>query len=209
MEEWRIDLERVIQMDVDHISCYSLTLEEGSFMETMVRTGKLPAPDDDLMAEMMDFTEEFLRGEGFLQYEISNFARPGHACRHNINYWRQGEYIGVGPSAASFLAGKRMKNVADLERYMELVSGGVFPAEIESELHGEDLFREAVVLALRTSQGFHVEEGRERWGIELFDFYGSSLAPFFEADLLLFENGHLRLTSKGRRLSNLVFSELI
>ncbi len=208
-DDWLLDLEKGVALDVDHISCYALSLDKGAPLEKMVASGVLVLPDEDVVADMMEMAMDLLEGAGLRQYEISNYALMGHQSMHNIHYWRQGEYIGIGPGAASFLSPCRMKNPEDLSSYMDEVASGVLPRETELRLNEEELFREWMILGLRTTEGISVEESRRRWGVDPGKFLGPLLEDLVRVGLLTVGRERIRLTRKGVLLSNLVFRELI
>jgi oxygen-independent coproporphyrinogen-3 oxidase len=117
VEGWRDTLDRCLMLCPTHLSCYALTIEEGTRLAHAIESGRSPAVDEQLQAAMDESTQEVLGLAGYERYEISNYAKPGHACRHNLLYWTHGEYLGVGPSAQSFLDGVRFGNVANLNAY--------------------------------------------------------------------------------------------
>ena len=122
MERWQSTLEQVIGFQPEHLSCYALTVEPGTALYYRVQKGQLEEPDPDLAAEQYDWTRERLAAAGYQQYEISNWAKPGRACRHNLVYWRAEPYLGMGAGAHSFFIGRRMANVDSPTRYVEAVN---------------------------------------------------------------------------------------
>lgn len=148
-----------------HISMYALTVEDGTPIYTDYLNGELPGPDE--VAELYDYGRALLAREGYVRYEISNFAKPGFESRHNLNYWRRGEYIGVGVSASSFMKGKRFTNTFDLDEYMKCIISGFYPAVDCEEVSEADAKFEFVMLALRTRYGVSLPEYEKTFGTSL------------------------------------------
>ncbi|HEY5258555.1 MAG TPA: radical SAM family heme chaperone HemW [Candidatus Baltobacteraceae bacterium] len=199
---WRRSLERAIALGVDHVSTYGLTVEEG----TPYAGWRLREPgaflDADREADLYDIAIATLESAGFEHYEISNFARPGHACAHNANYWANGQYVGLGVGAASFLDGVRRVNTRDLEGYLEAaMSGAPIPGEAE-RLLGTKRAGEAAMLALRTAQGVCLQAFKERYGIDFMTYYAPILANLTADGLLEIDDDRARLTRRGRFLAN-------
>jgi len=145
-----------------HISMYALTVEDGTPIYTDYLNGELPDPDE--VADMYDFGCRLLKEKGFERYEISNFAREGFESRHNLNYWRRGEYIGAGVSASSFMKGKRFTNTFDLDEYMKCIISGFYPAVTCEEVGESDAKFEFIMLALRTKYGASLSEYEKAFG---------------------------------------------
>lgn len=205
-EQWMQTLRNVIDLKADHISCYGLKVEPGTPLYDYKDCANLP--DDDAQADMYFYAVETLESFGYHQYEISNFARDGFVCRHNMKYWVGDEYLGFGPCAASDFAGKRFTIEANLEKYIKgIAEKGIVLSECESvplrERAGEYL-----MLRLRTVDG--VEEG---------EYTRSFLLPFAPIEkrlqelqkdgLAVLENGRWHLTPKGFMLSNPILIDLL
>lgn len=156
-----------------HISMYALTVEDGTPIYTDYLNGELP--DSDEVAELYDFGRKLLAEKGFERYEISNFAVPGYESRHNLNYWRRGEYIGVGVSASSFMRGKRFTNTFDLDEYMKCLISGFYPAVDCEEVSEADAKFEFIMLALRTKYGVSLSEYEKQFGSSLKDDFPQAL----------------------------------
>jgi putative oxygen-independent coproporphyrinogen III oxidase len=187
VEDWRRTLERALALDPPHVSAYALTIEAG----TPLAADPARHPDDDDLADKYELADELLGGAGLENYEISNWARPGHECRHNVLYWRQGDYRGFGCAAHSHRAGRRWWNVRTPDRFVELVAAGE-----PTEAAGEDLDaavrrREGLELALRTREGVPVEA-----------FEAALLASGDLDGLVDVVAGRVRLTRHGRLLAN-------
>ncbi len=209
VKEWQETLEGAISLGPEHISCYELTVEGDTPLKEAVLKGEVTLPGEDTILEITDLTEELLTERGYRQYEISNFAIPGKECRHNINYWKNGAYLGLGCSAVSFLPPDREGNTRDLFDYIELVKDGGRAIDDHEVLDPEARFRESVTLALRLTRGISLPEFSERWGYDPIRYYGDTLKALLEKEMLALEGQRLFLTKRGRRLANMVLSELV
>ncbi len=154
---WNQTLETALKLGIQHISAYNLTVEERTRLGNAVNKGMEPDVSDDLSSRQFKVLSETLRGNGFLHYEISNFARPGFEARHNSNYWRQKNYLGLGPSAHSFNGSSRQWNIRNNQVYVRQIEMDLLPFEKE-ELRPKDLFNEYVMTRLRTSWGVNLTE---------------------------------------------------
>jgi oxygen-independent coproporphyrinogen-3 oxidase len=199
---WVRSLESAIALDVEHVSTYGLTIEDGTPYARWQAREPAAFADDRLEARLYAVAIEKLTAAGFEHYEISNFARPGFRCVHNVNYWRNGAYLGIGVGAASYLGGVRSTHTRDRPAYEAAALAGLpIPGESE-ELTGNARTGEAVMLALRTSEGVDVEWFRERYGIDVFTHYAPIIADYAAAGLLLADERSVRLTMRGRFVAN-------
>ena len=227
LEQWDSTLQGVVGLGPDHVSAYCLTLEEGTPMEHRVRLGMLPEPDPDLAAEMYDLLEERLDSAGFVCYEISNWARPGRECRHNLVYWRNHPYLGVGPGAHSSLGGHRFRVIDSPTEYvarirsweeavgppsLSLDAGSLerIPQVAEVETISRSLeMAETAMLTLRLREGLALSAFRTRFGQDFRQVFGDVVAETTELGLLEVVGSEeaevARLTSQGRLLGNQVF----
>ncbi len=204
-------IEAACATGVDHISYYELTVESGTRLYRYVESGSTVMPDQELLEHMTDLVESMLEMHGFQQYEISNFARPGHECRHNLNYWDNGPYMGLGVSAVSYLNGFRYRNTESLEEYVGLTSKGQSPVTFTEHLDTEASFRETVILGLRTNRGISIERMQERFGINPIQYYKDRgvMEDIIDEGLIIINNDMIRLTRRGRRIANKVLSLLV
>lgn len=202
LEQWESDLREAARRDVDHISTYCLTFEEDTKLWARLAQGQLRR-DIDTEARFYQVIPEVLGENHYEQYEISNFARPGHRCIHNINTWRMGEWLGLGPSAASQYAGRRWRNVADLHRWNEGLAADEPAIEEVVKLDGDLLASDSIVFGLRMNEGVDLNAVRTR-------YQPHALPPesFWErliAEGLLTRQGtRIRLTPAGRLLADAV-----
>lgn len=206
---WERSLNRALQEKPDHLAIYELTIEEGTPFATQKRQGKLNLPTEDEVLDMMTVTAEMISRAGLYRYEISNYAKPGRECRHNVNYWRNGSYIGIGPGAVSSLSGRRYTAIADVDEYCQRISsGGDWWSDME-ELNAEARFRETVVMGLRMTDGVSIEELFHRFKIDAVNYYGDTLLQLEQQNLVTIQGGRLRLSSKGMNLANQVMLQLV
>jgi oxygen-independent coproporphyrinogen-3 oxidase len=201
-DSWRTSLQSAIDLRVDHISTYGLTIEAGTPYERWQEREPRAFMDDTREAELYDIAIVMLEDAGFEQYEISNFAKPGHRSAHNANYWANGEYVGLGVGAASYVNGVRSVHTRDLRAYVDAALGAdPIPGDAE-HLEGMQAAGEAVMLALRTAQGLSLEGFKERYGVDFLQSYASAVRRFTEDGLLEVDSAHARLTRRGRFLAN-------
>lgn len=199
---WRRSLETAIDLGVDHISTYGLTIEEGTPYEKWHEREPAAFLDDSGEADLYEIAIATLENAGFEQYEISNFARPGHRSAHNANYWANGEYVGLGVGAASYIGGVRSVHTRDLETYVAAASEGrAIPSEAE-QLEGAQRAGEAVMLALRTAQGVSLRAFKERYGLDFLEFYAPVVERYRADGLIEVDETHARLTRHGRFVAN-------
>lgn len=206
-QEWgtlRPTLETLMELGVDHISLYCLSLEDGT---PLAANPPDDLPSDDTQAELFEQASALLGDWGFCHYEISNFALPGHECRHNLNYWRGGEYLGLGAVASSHLKGRRFRNSADLEAYIQDPTGLV--EEVE-ELNGRDKAAEEAMLRLRLLlEGLPVDELARRFGRANVEDLVCRLDVMVAEGLLTFDGSAYRLASSRVLTSNPIFAGVL
>jgi oxygen-independent coproporphyrinogen-3 oxidase len=199
---WERSLDAALELGVEHVSTYGLTVEEGTPYARWQARDPAAFGDDDREAALYQLAIEKLTAAGFEHYEISNFARPGFRCAHNANYWRNGDYRGFGVGAASFAGGVRSTHTRDRAAYeAAALAGAPIPGDSE-ELTGAARTGEAVMLALRTSEGVDAGTFRERYGVDVFTHYAPVIADYAAAGLLVADARSVRLTARGRFVAN-------
>ena len=209
MQHWKTTLDRALALHPEHFSLYSLIIEEGTLFYTWTNEGRIIPGDEDLCADMYEYADERLQAEGYENYEISNWALPGHQSRHNLTYWRNLPYLGMGAGAHSFFEGRRFSNILDPQEYITLLKKQQRP-EAESELIDRaHEMSETAFLALRTAQGLHLPTFEERFAEPFTQFVGMRLRTVEEAGLLEQEHEWIRLSKRGRLLGNEVFLRLL
>lgn len=197
-DDWRANLRRAIELGVDHVSCYALTIEDRTAFGKAVKSGKMAAPDDDALAMRFEIACDLLGEAGFEHYEISNWARPGMRSRHNLVYWMHGEYLGLGLGAHSHRAGTRTWNTRNLPVYL----GGAIEEGTET-LDERARGEEWISLRVRLLDGVDLEEAGRRLGAPL------QTEALQDAGLVELREGRMLLTRRGMLLENLVTGHLI
>jgi oxygen-independent coproporphyrinogen-3 oxidase len=228
---WRATVERALALTPQHLSLYSLTVEEGTPLHDRIQRGDLPAPDPDLAADMMELAGELLNRAGFQQYEISNWSLPGFECAHNLVYWRNQPYLGLGAGAHSSSGDCRWWNVRSVQDYVKFITAALLspgqPIWQTSEVSGPRIWNtpaveggevldralqmgETMMLGLRlTREGVTDERFYQRFGIPLTEVYGDVIRELGNLELLTWEAGRLCLTPRGRLLGNQVFARFL
>jgi oxygen-independent coproporphyrinogen III oxidase len=209
MSQWQKTLDEALALRPEHLSLYSLIIEEGTPFATWSQEGRITPGDEDLCADMYEYAEERLQAEGYSNYEISNWSLPGHHCQHNLTYWWNLPYIGMGAGAHSFFAGKRFSDVLDPQDYIRLLKAGQMPIAESTEVTKLQEMTETSFLGLRTAMGLHLPTFAQRFGQSFAQFVGDRLRPAEEAGLLEHESDWLRLSERGRLLGNEVFFRLL
>jgi oxygen-independent coproporphyrinogen-3 oxidase len=226
MTAWQDTVREAIALRPDHLSLYALTLEEGTPLADDVARGRLPPPDADLAADMYLWAEDALAATGYQHYEISNWALPGRPCRHNLAYWLNEPYLGLGAGAHSCFGGFRFANVKDPHRYVPLMGesaqsdgrpaeglppflAGLHHIASAEQMTAARTMAETVVLGLRLVEGLRLKEFRRRFGRELMSVYGAQVEELEALGLLEQANGYLRLTANARLLGNEAFQRFL
>lgn len=209
VESWKENLEQAVALHPQHLSLYQLTIEEDTDFYNRYLNDSLGLPDDEEIIAMEQATREYLGAHGIEQYEISNYARAGYECRHNIGYWHNEEFVGCGAGAAGFCNGKRYKVIIDPLLYCSAVESGEDVIEESEVLSMEASFRETVVMGLRLIKGIDKRRLSDRYHLTLDDQYGSELTDLVRKGLLEESEDYLRLTVQGRRFANQVMAELV
>lgn len=216
--DWETTLRQAIVLQPEHVSLYALELKGGTPLRLQVDSGVLPQPDDDLTADMYDLATEMLAAAGLEQYEISNWARAGFESRHNLQYWRNLPYAGVGAGAHGFAGGVRYSTILLPARYIEAVRSRPGPFEFPRtpatakavKVDRKTEIAETLMMGLRlTREGISLAAFQERFGVNLPDLYRPTIEKFVGYGLLHLDSQVLRLTQQGRFLSNAIFRELI
>jgi oxygen-independent coproporphyrinogen-3 oxidase len=199
---WLANLEAAIGLAPEHLSFYGLTIEEGSRLERDVARGRVTLEAADAQADLYNLGRERLEAAGYVRYEVSNFCRPGYACWHNLGYWTDREWLGLGPGAHSYINGDRFCNVGSLEEYHRLVAEGVLPVA-EWEPGSPDLrLREAVAFGLRTVAGVKLEPLARRYGLDPLERFREPIGRLTREGWLVLENDALRPSAEGILLAD-------
>jgi len=209
MRHWQETLDQALELRPEHLSLYSLIIEEGTPFYDWTEEGRIAPADEDLCADMYEYAQERLQSVGYEQYEISNWALPGHQCQHNLTYWLNLPYIGLGAGAASSFGGRRFSNTREPLDYIRQVKAGQRP-EAESETVDQaQAMSETAFLALRTVRGLHLPTFEQRFAMPFTHFAGERLRRVEDAGLLEYDGAWLRLSKRGLLLGNEVFLRLL
>lgn len=210
---WRETLDAVLALKVEHMSCYGLIPEDGTPLRRDLDTGRLTLPAEADERRMYDDTLRILAAHGYQQYEISNFAKPGYACQHNIGYWTRVPYIGLGASAASFLqtrnGGLRLTNPASIREYIAMADEQAWRRRERTSLLPEDARFESLMLGLRMTQGVSESDFADMHGMTLDDYCGGILRQQESRGLLIHQNGYWALTRRGMDVQNAILVEIM
>lgn len=207
--DWQESLAQALAHGPEHLACYELTIEEGTPFSRLVDTGDLVLPDEEESLSMAERTHEFLAQGGLARYEISNYATQGRECRHNLNYWRNGSYLGLGAGAVSCLSGFRFSMVREPGEFTGLVEVGKLPFAEGECLPLTARFRESVVMGLRMIQGVSCARLQHRFGLTPPGYYGKMLEELQEQGLIAITQDSLRLTEAGLPVANQVLARLV
>ncbi len=224
LDDWQYSVEAAIELNVEHISAYSLSFEPGTVFDAWRQAGRLSPADEELDRAMYLWAIERLGRAGLPQYEVSNFARPGFECRHNLGYWANRPYIGIGPGAASstgFLPvvrsswagrscdgpGNRATHDPEIERYVAAVeSGGEIPGEVHP-VSGEDAICETAVLSLRTRAGINLAAFRRRTGCDAIVTFAGPIQRYWDLGLIEVTEGSVRLTEQALPIADSILCD--
>jgi oxygen-independent coproporphyrinogen-3 oxidase len=216
---WEASLTRALALAPEHLSLYALTVEQGTGLAAQIARGLMPEPDGDLQAEMYERTEDLLAGAGYEHYEISNWCRPGRECRHNLVYWQDGGWLGLGPGAHSHLDGRRFAVMRSPGGYirsaMQSPRPGATPRQWMPQIDFEECpdaataRADAAILGLRLARGLDVDAFSRRFGLTEREAFGDALDESQSLGLVERDGAVVRLTRHGRLLSNEVFVRLL
>ena len=208
MEDVKINVAKAIALDIPHMSLYSLILENHTVFMNRMRRGKLPLPKEDLEAEMFDYIIAELEKAGFEHYEISNFSKPGFESRHNLMYWDNAEYYGIGAGASGYVYGVRYKNHGPIRHYLQAVEAG--HARVQEEvLTLKEKMEEEMFLGLRKKSGVSKKRFEEKFGVSFEDQYGAVVSELTEQGLLVPDRDIVRMTKQGLFLGDTVAEKFI
>ena len=201
LDSWMSTVRSLLTLEPSHISCYALTIEDGTRLSRNIAMNLAQGTDDALQIDMESAAETLLAEAGFIRYEISNYAKPGFACRHNLLYWTDGDYLGLGPSAQSYVRGVRFGNVADLTAYMARLTAHQLPITERTRLSDNEQQRDALVFGLRLLRGVPLHRAID-------SAQHRTIHALIEKGLLETDAELIRLTSLGRRYADTVAGEL-
>ena len=208
LSQWMSDIRHAIQLDVEHISAYSLMYEEGTPLYHMLKQGKISEIDEETSRKMYETLIDQLTGAGYEHYEISNFARPGFRSRHNSSYWHEVPYIGIGAAAHSYNRKQRSWNIENIQTYIRSIGDGILPSESE-QLDIFTRYNDLITTTLRTSDGINLMKMEQEFGKELADRLLQEAQSHISRGLMKIKNGKLSLTREGLYISDDVMSDFM
>lgn len=209
LENWQATLREALALQPEHLAAYSLQVEEDTPWGRLAAAGNLNLPGEELELAMYQEAREKLAAAGYQQYEISNFARPGYRCRHNVTYWLNHPYLGLGAAAASSWRGERWQNYKNLEQYGAALSAGRLPrAEIEVTTPRQQM-AETMFMSLRLLADVNLQAFRQRFGKDAREVYAGEMERLLRAGLIEVQGHHLKLTERGLPLANEVFAAFV
>ena len=209
LKDWENSLQQIMDLGIPHISAYSLIWEEGTRFETLKNKKILMPIEEELELEMFHSTRDLLKKSGYLHYEISNYAKPQYECRHNILYWKNQNYIGLGAGAHSYFDRRRYHNEETIEGYLKAIDEKRSPILDIIEVSKNDEISETMFLGLRLTEGVLIDEFTQRFGASPLMIYPEILPKLKRDGLIDFNEKKIALTDKGIDLANLVFQELL
>ena len=208
-EDWMESLEKVVKLNPTHISAYSLILEENTELFKMYERDEFNLLDENADIEMYEYTIDYLKSHGYNQYEISNYAKDNFECKHNVLYWKCEEYVGIGASASGYFNGIRYNNICELDNYEKMILEGEKPIEWEENLSIKDEIEESIFLGLRMNEGIQISDFKEKYNFDFEKEYKNEIEKLSKMELIEIDNNRMKLTQKGREISNSVFVEFI
>lgn len=208
LNNWAINLDKTLSLDIKHLSAYHLTIEPGTIFHRMKEKGTFTEVDEDESNAEFNLLLEKTGNAGFINYEISNFGKPGYFSEHNTNYWKQVPYLGLGPSAHSFNGYSRQWNIKDVKKYIRSINSGKLLFERE-ELDIKTKFNEYVLTSLRTMWGIDLEYVEKIFEKEGYDYVVNLSGKFIDYGLMKQDNKNLILTNQGKMISDNIISEFI
>ena len=209
IENWKNTLEKICDLKPEHISAYSLIIEEGTAFYSLYEKDKLKLPNEEEERIMDKLTKEILNFNGYHQYEISNFALEGKECEHNKVYWSLDEYIGVGSSSSSYINGYRIVNITSINDYIKKINNNESVIAEKYKNSIEDEMEELIFMGLRMVSGISLLKFKRRFGVDIYSIYNKVIEKNIKDGLLVVEENKMFLTAKGMELSNSVMSDFI
>lgn len=208
-DEWKDSLEKIVKLNPSHISAYSLILEEGTKLHDMYEKNEFEMIDEDTDIKMYNYTINYLKDNGYNQYEISNYSKSGFECNHNILYWKCNHYIGIGPGASGYINNYRYNNLESLNDYHKKLLNNEKPIDFIDELTIEDKIQEKIFMGLRMNEGIKFIEFKNEFDLDFKLRFKDVLKRLKENKLIIEDKFGIKLTQEGREISNSVFIEFM
>lgn len=204
-------LEDIIKLNLTHISVYSLIIEPNTKLEKRINKKEIKLPDEEIERYMYWFAKRKLEENGFVHYEISNFAKPLYKSKHNIDCWEQKEYIGFGIGACSYIDNIRYRNINDIKKYIENIQKDLINKNIiiEEKQNKETKMKEYMILGLRKIEGINITEFRRKFEVSPLHIFNKELTKLIREDLIYIDTNNIKLSKKGLDLANIVWKEFI
>ena len=197
---WQRDLKRIVELEPEHISAYSLTVEPGTILNKLVQQNKVTIPNDDYSAELYSWTQEYLSQAGYIQYEISNWAKPGKECRQNLHYWQIDPYLAFGPSAHGFDGKNRFNNIRSLDKYLQFLESDKLPIENHYPVSEKEMTNDLIGFGLRTNRGVQINRIPSEYRIQIPEKWSSYLSV---------EDGRLKISEDGFIFADAIVIDLM
>ena len=208
-DEWKETLNKIINLNPSHISAYSLILEEGTKFYDIYLNKEFELNDEEVDISIYNYTIDTLYKKWYHQYEISNYAKEGYECKHNIVYWKCDNYLGLGPGASGYINNYRYSNICDIKEYNKCLEYNKKPIEEKNVLSKKDEMEEFIFMGLRMNEGINLDEFYEKFNVNFKHKYNNILDKLKNLNLIIEQNNNIALTQRGRELSNTVFIEFI
>jgi putative oxygen-independent coproporphyrinogen III oxidase len=208
MEDWQKDISEAIRLGIEHISAYSLMIEEGTPLYDMMESGKISEINEELSRKMYETLIDRMESAGFEHYEISNFAKDGKKSKHNSCYWNSTHYIGIGAAAHSYDGNSRQWNVSDINEYIKNIEVGTIPADKEI-LDLSTRYDDLITTALRTKDGINLNKLVKEFGIEYRDFLIDNAKKYTDRNLMIFDDNNIRISREGLFISDAIMRDLM
>ncbi|MCR6106297.1 oxygen-independent coproporphyrinogen III oxidase [Salipaludibacillus agaradhaerens] len=208
-DQWQESLEEVCQLPITHISAYSLKIEEKTVFYQLMRKGKLSLPGEEIEANMYEYMLDMLDRNGFNHYEISNFAKSSYYSNHNLTYWNNNEYYGIGAGAHSYVKGVRRANHGPLPKYMKAIKEKKLPYFEENHVSLKEQMEEQMFMGLRKLTGVSFDTFKGRFGKDLYEVFPEAVTDLINRGLLMDTKTHLKLSKDGLLLGNEVFEQFL
>jgi oxygen-independent coproporphyrinogen-3 oxidase len=202
VKDWEETLDNVIKLNIQHISCYGLELDNDSSWGKLYKSGKLKASDEETDREMYELAKVKLLNAKFDQYEVSNFARSNFECKHNLNFWSYQPYIGLGAGAFSFFENHRFNNVFSIEGYISKMQKSESASENIIQVSNAEQIKEAIILGLRKKKGINFNEFENHFSVDIRKLYENEITELLREDLVVLTDSHICLSGKGLDFEN-------
>ena len=209
LEGWKGELEKAVKLPIAHVSCYSLTYEKGTPLFISVNNKSIRPLEDDIVAAMYETAIEMLSLRGFKQYEISNFSKAGYECRHNMYYWENNPYVGLGASAVSYIDGVRAKNMSDAEEYIRRINDGDDPVKSSEKLSPVKSALETAAIKIRTKDGIDFNWFKNKTGFDFCELEKAALPGLIEKELIKYKREKDAVTGVCLKRKGFLFSDTV